>query len=468
MKANYLSFITLLLVLSASAQKSPEGIWEGKLNTGSFSLRLVLHLKNEGGQYKATMDSPDQGATGIEVNKTEIRGDSLVAEVTSIGGKLAGRFTSDSTFSGAWSQGMASLPLELKKVVQASKVARPQTPQPPYPYLSEDVTYYNKDKSIQYGATLTLPKGAGPFPAMILITGSGQQNRDEELFGHKPFAVIADYLTRQGYAVLRVDDRGVGQTTGNAELASSRDFANDVNVGLEYLKTRKEVAKNKLGMLGHSEGGMIAQIVAAERPDIAFVISLAGPGQKITDLMLDQGRAILSSSGLPAEAVDAYVDFQKKMVPAILNAPNDSIGKIIAKQIFAEWSKGKSKELIAATTGATQEKDVEDMVVAFRSPWMMYFMNYDPDPFIRKMKSKVLVLNGEKDIQVASKPNLDGWRASLTKSGVKSPEIIELKGLNHLFQHCTTCTVPEYAQIEETIAPEVLEVISKWLKANVK
>lgn len=469
MKQINLIVLCLLLGSFTYAQRAIEGAWEGKLNTGSFSLRLVFHLKKEGAGFKGTADSPDQGATDIPLSKVELKNDSLFMEVASINGKALGKLVNDSTFNGQWVQGMASLRLELKKVAAPSKISRPQTPQPPFGYQSEDVIYFNKDRSIQYGATITIPKkGSGPFPAMILITGSGQQNRDEELFGHKPFAVLADYLTKQGYVVLRVDDRGVGKTTGKADSATSKDFADDVNIGLNYLKGRKEVDKTKIGMLGHSEGGMIAQIVAAQRPDIAFVISLAGPGQKITELMADQGRAVMQSSGLSKQAVDAAAAFSGVLVPAIIKASSDSAARREAKEIFDAWAKQTPKEMVQATTGISTEKDLNDMVEVYRSPWMMYFFEYDPGPFIRKMGGKVLVLNGEKDIQVASKPNLAGWRALLAKSGVKKYDIIELKGLNHLFQRCKSCTVQEYAQLEETIAPETLEPIGDWLKTNVK
>jgi pimeloyl-ACP methyl ester carboxylesterase len=471
MKRISLFLVAVLAFTFSPAQKNIEGAWEGKLTIGNNSLRLVFHLKKEGDGFSGTMDSPDQGAKGIGLSKVELTNDTLLMEIASIGGKAIGRIVNDSTIHGKWVQGM-SLPLELKKVAAPSTVNRPQTPKPPFAYTSEDVVYHHPAKSIQYGATVTIPNGAGPFPAMILITGSGPQNRDEELLGHKPFAVLADYLTKQGYVVLRVDDRGIGQTTGKMDSATSRDFAEDVKVGLDYLKGRQEVEKTKIGMLGHSEGGMIAQIVAAERPDVAFVISLAGPGQKIDELMLEQNKAVMLAAGTPNEAVDEYLKLYKSLLPAIVYAPSDSTAKLAATVLFGQWMKAAPRKTVVMTTGVTSEKDIPNFVNRFtetlRSPWFTYFLQYDPGPFIRKMKAAVLVLNGEKDIQVASKPNLDGWRASLAKSGVKKYDIVELEGLNHLFQHCTTCTIAEYGQLEETFAPEALEAIGLWLKANVR
>jgi pimeloyl-ACP methyl ester carboxylesterase len=455
----------------SNAQKNIAGIWEGKLAVGATSLRIVLHIKNDSAGYSATMDSPDQGAKNIKTSGAVLRGDSLIVSVPAIGGKLSGLLQNDSTFTGEWFQG-TSVPLNLKKVAAASTVNRPQTPKPPFAYISEDVIYYNKDKSIQYGATLTMPKDAGPFPAMILITGSGQQNRDEELFGHKLFLVLADYITKKGYAVLRVDDRGVGQTTGDVKNATSKDFAGDVQMGLNYLKTRQEVDKTKLGLLGHSEGGMIAQIVAAERKNIDFVISLAGPGQKIIDLMAEQNAAILKSSGVSAQAADNYKPFYVALLSAVANAPTDTVAKRLASRLTNAWLATTpatiKNELFPEQSEAGRNAFIDGQVKLVRSPWFNYFIKYNPAPFIQKMRAKVLVLNGEKDIQVVPKQNLAAWKKWLQKSSVKKYDVIELKGLNHLFQHCTGCTVAEYGTLEETIAPEAMEVIGDWLKKNVK
>jgi uncharacterized protein len=471
MKKIYIVIGFLFTVSNSLAQKNIAGIWEGKLSTTNFSLRLVFHLTKNGNSYSGTMDSPDQGAKDMKLTNVQLLNDSLILEIGAIGGKAAGRLLNDSTFSGQWIQGV-SLPFSLKKVVAPSTVNRPQTPTPPFSYDSDDVIYYNKDKSIRFGATVTSPKGAGPFPAMILITGSGQQNRDEELFGHKLFAVLADHLTKNGYVVLRVDDRGTGQTTGTVATATSKDFAGDVMTGLDYLKGLPKVDKAKLGMLGHSEGGMIAQLVAAERPDIDFVIMLAGPGQKIIDLMADQNRAILEKRGLPSNAINSYVDLYKSLATVIAFAPSDTLAKLGAVPILEDWLKRTPKEIVDTTLGETANMDrqsvINEFTKAFRNPWFHYFIKYNPDEYVRKMKAKVLALNGEKDIQVLAKPNLAALKSSLQKSRSKKYDIIELKGLNHLFQHCISCTVDEYGKLEETIALEALETIATWLKTNVR
>lgn len=462
----------LLVAHAVGAQKSYDGAWQGKLQVSGTSLRLVIHLKSNGDAYTATMESPDQGAKGIPASSVTVTGDSLLLNVAAVGGKLTGRFTSDTTFSGQWLQGL-SLPLELKKLTNGEALAapkRPQTPKPPFPYRSEDLVYFNRNKSIQYGATLTAPQGAGPFPAFVLITGSGQQNRDEELFGHRPFAVLADYLTRKGYAVLRVDDRGVGQTTGGVATATSKDFAGDVMAAMDYLKTLPHVNRNKIGLLGHSEGGMIAQLVAAERGDVAFIVSLAGPGQKTIDLMAEQNRALLQKNGLSAGTVNHYVPLYKSLVLALANAPTDSAARMIAAPLLDQWLTTTPKAVADSLgiTNANKEDYLRNLARAVRSPWFRYFINYDPAPALQKVRAKVLALNGDQDIQVASAPNLAGLKASLQKGGNKNVEVKELKGLNHLFQRCQKCTVAEYAELEETFAPEALEVIGAWLEKNVK
>jgi pimeloyl-ACP methyl ester carboxylesterase len=474
MKKIGLLFISALCFHSSFGQKNIEGIWQGKLNVATTSIRLVVHIKKEAEKYLATMDSPDQGAKDIPFSTVWVEGDSVLMEMKAIGGKLSGRFTSDTTFSGRWFQG-TSLPLDLKKLAASEVLAemkRPQTPKPPFPYKSEDVVYTNKDKSIQYGATVTSPQGNGPFPALLLITGSGQQNRDEEIFGHKPFAVLADYLTRKGYVVMRVDDRGVGQTTGDVKKATSKDFAGDALVSLNYLKALPQVSKTKLGLLGHSEGGMIAQIVAAQRADVAFVIMLAGPGEKIIDLMGRQNKAVLQNTGLSEKAIDGYVDLYNSMGLVVALAPTDTAAKLAALPVLNNWLKKTPADVVAATTNIKTEGDKQTFITefakTFRAPWFNYFIKYNPDVYVQKMKAKVLALNGEKDIQVAPEQNLAGLKASLQKGGNKNFETMELKGLNHLFQHCQKCTVAEYGVLEETMAPEVLETIAQWLEKNVK
>lgn len=468
-------FSIFFLVGCLQAQENIAGTWEGKLNAGAVSLRIIFHINGQAGAYTATMDSPDQGAKGIPVGRVSRANDSLLLEVAAIGGKLSGKLASDTTFNGQWTQGGASLPLDLKKLGVGQSVAelkRPQTPKPPFPYESSDVVYYNKDRSIQYGATVTKPRGAGPFPALLLITGSGQQNRDEEIFGHKPFAIIADYLTRKGYLVLRVDDRGVGQTTGDVKSATTKNFADDAMVGLDYLKTLSDVDKTKIGLLGHSEGGMIAEMVAAQQKDIAFVVLLAAPGEPIIDLMTEQSRAVLQSSSMSQQQLESYLALRKSLSSAVSLVESDSAAHAAATTVVNDWLAKTPKDVALASTGIANDSSKQDFVnkavEMLYKPWWQFFFRYQPDVYVRKMNAKVLALNGDKDIQVFSKTNLPALKASLQKSPSKNFEVVELKGLNHLFQHCTKCTVAEYAELEETFAPEALQTIGTWLGKNVK
>ncbi|HEV7332212.1 MAG TPA: alpha/beta hydrolase [Flavisolibacter sp.] len=466
---------SLFLSLTSRAQKNIEGTWEGKLAVAGNTLRLVIHLKGQGGAYSATLDSPDQGAKGIPVSSVLSTGDSLHLEVAVARAKLSGRLINDSTLNGQWQQGGAAFPIELKKTTAGNNAAaaqkRPQTPQPPFPYDSKDVTYYNADRSIRFGATITKPFGGGSYPAVLLITGSGPQNRDEELFGHKPFAVIADDLTKRGFLVLRVDDRGVGQTTGDHGSATSKDFADDVKSGLAFLRSLPEVDETKIGLLGHSEGGMIAQMVGAEQNDLAFIVMLAAPGIPVTELMTLQNEAVLLAAGVDKEAVKAYLGLYRQLIAAIAFAPAEQAAKM-TRDIVDNWIKKTPKEKVLATTGISDEAGKQKWAAAFSKqaghPWFKHFLQYNPDVYLRKLKAKVLALNGEKDVQVTPSANLAGLRASLKKSPSPQYDIVELKGLNHLLQRCRQCTPQEYGELEETIAPEALEAIGTWLVKEVK
>jgi uncharacterized protein len=459
-----------LQAFCAGAQHRISGIWEGHLNVG-VPLLMDFRIQQDSGRLQVQMDVPDQGLKGMEASSAEAGADSLVIEIAKISGRYEGKRVSDSLFHGEWIQAGRRFPLDLKKVTALTIARRPQTPVPPFPYKAEDVVYANKDKSIQYGATLTIPPGKGPFPAILLITGSGQQNRDEEILQHKPFAVIADYLTRKGYLVMRVDDRGMGQTTGDVKSATSRDFANDAEVSLDYLKQRKEVDPKHIGLLGHSEGGMIAEMIAAERKDIDFIILLAAPGENIKKLMTDQNAAILSSVGMSKAYVSSYLDLYSKLLNIVPDAATVQEARQKALQVVNEWKAATAHNVVIATTGmyndSTTNAYVNNMVYFLYLPWFRYFIHFDPAPYLEKAHSHILALNGDKDVQVVAGPNLLAMEASLKKSPAKSREIKELKGLNHLFQHCTWCTVQEYGQLEETIAPGVLETIADWLERKV-
>lgn len=466
------TFLCLFFVGTILAQNHPKlsGTWEGKLNVGVV-LRLVFVFNDSAGIIRGTSYSPDQGNQPIPCSDISLKGDSINFSIPSLNVTFAGIFSNDSIISGKLTQGK-TFDLILLKVLKPSELHRPQTPHPPYSYRIEEVEYDNADKSLHYGATLSIPPGKGPFPALLLITGSGPQNRDEEIFGHKPFAVIADHLTKDGFAVLRVDDRGVGKSTGQFSTSTSADFAADVQNSLNYLKSRKEIDIKRMGMLGHSEGGMIAPLVASQRNDINFIVLLAAPGEKILKLMQEQNIAVLKSSGISKEAAESYGDLFGKMMSAVIETKNMTAAKEQMTLALNDWIKITSKNIVTLTTGitndSTQQQFLNGLGSSFSYEWLKYFLQFDPADYLKKLHCKVLALNGDKDLQVSSKSNLEGIRNALKESQSPSYDVKEIPGLNHLFQNCKTCTISEYGELEETFYPKVLDMISEWLNKNVR
>ncbi|HEX3821259.1 MAG TPA: alpha/beta fold hydrolase, partial [Candidatus Sulfotelmatobacter sp.] len=341
-------------------------------------------------------------------------------------------------------------PLVLKRLKDQAEIERrrPQNPTRPYPYREEEVHYDNKVQNVTLAATLTIPEGKGPFPGVVLITGSGPQDRDESLMGHKPFLVLSDYLTRHGIAVLRADDRGTGMSTGVFANATTADFATDAEAGIEYLKTRTEINPHKIGLIGHSEGGVIAPMVAARNKDVAFIVMMAGTGVPGDQVLEAQGEAISIANGTsPTEA--ARKAAKEKEILTLIETEKDD-----AKL---------EKELRDKMAGDIPEGQVGAQIKQATSPWFRYFLTYDPATALRKLTCPVLAIDGSLDKQVLPSQNLPAIRKALEEAGNKHFEIDELAGLNHLFQTAKTGSPAEYAEIEETIAPAALETISSWI-----
>ena len=459
---------SLLFTFHATAQPNIIGNWVGNLEAGTMKLRIVYRLFVKEGVMRCSMDSPDQGVRGVNVSDVSQTADSIWLGAGPM--VYRGRIVNDSTIDGVLQQGR-SFPLKLRRTDQVER-KRPQTPKAPFPYASNQVVYSNKDKSVTLGATITAPKDSQKHPAVLLISGSGQQNRDGEIMEHKPFAVIADYLSRKGYVVLRVDDRGIGKSTGDLSRATSADFAKDAGISLDYLKNRPEVDPQKIGVLGHSEGGMIASILAAERQDIAFVISMAGPGVANLQLLTEQNDALLEKRGIASDARKAYLKLYGNMLRAGMQKDSALELNAAINKVVSDWRTATSVSIVEQTTGIRDDSTQKSFASAFagqiRIPWFRYFIAYDPAPVIRKLSGKVLVINGAQDIQVSPKSNIAGWRNALGKSKVKSSKVVELPGLNHLFQKCTRCDVDEYGELEQTMAPEVLTLIGDWLDKEIK
>jgi uncharacterized protein len=428
-----------------------DGAWLGSLDAGAMKLRIVFHISNTEDGLMATLDSPDQGKNGITVTSVTRDGASLRLEVKSINGGFEGKISPDlSTVEGTWTQMGNPLPLTLKRVKDTSELERrrPQNPVKPYPYKEEEVSFDNKPAGITLAATLTSPQGKGPFPAVVLIAGSGQHDRDESIMGHKPFLVLADSLTRKGIVVLRADKRGCGKSTGNYATATTVDFAADADAGVAYLKTRPEVDPHRIGLIGHSEGGIVAPMAAAQNPDVAFIVMMAGSGVPGDEILVAQGMLISEAAGTSHEEAEKNATDEREVLQIVEHEKDDA---------------ALEKELREKLAGKITEAQLRAQIKTLASPWFRYFLTYDPATALRKVTCPVLALIGEKDLQVPPKQNLPVIRKALADGGNKNFEVDELPGLNHLFQTAKTGAISEYSEIEETIAPVALENIASWI-----
>ena len=428
-----------------------DGAWIGTVDTGAIKLRVVFRVMNTDEGLKATLDSPDQGVAGMPTSSVKRDGASLKIEVGTVGGVFEGTIAADlATINGKWSQGGATMPLLLKPLKDFAELdgKRPQVPVRPYPYREEEVTYENKQQNVTLAATLTIPQGKGPFPGVLLITGSGPQDRDERLMGHKPFLILSDYLTRHGIVVLRADDRGTGKSTGVFSQATTADFANDAEAGVVYLKTRAEVNPRKIGLVGHSEGGMVAPIVAARNKDVSFLVMMAGTAVPGDQVLVAQMEAIDRANGRDAASAAKNAAMQREVLRLVESEKDQAV---IEKEI---------REKVA---GALPEAQIGMEIRQFSSPWFRYFLTYDPATALRKVTCPVLAINGSLDKQVLPSQNMPVIRKALEEAGNRHFEIDELPGLNHLFQTAKTGSPVEYAQIEETMSPVALEKVGSWI-----
>lgn len=470
MKKLIFAVLTLALatfVISAQ-ERQIAGNWLGTLDVGGMKVRLVLKVaKGSGGGYTAKLDSIDQGAKDLAIDAITLAGDKVSLSAANLGMSYEGILNKDATeIDGTLKQGGAAGPLRFSRVAEVAMKKRPQDPVKPYAYAEEEVSYENTADKIKLAGTLTFPRGGGRFPAVLLITGSGSQDRDETISGHRPFLVLADHLTRNGFAVLRVDDRGIGGSGGNPMTATTQDYARDVEAGLAYLKTRKEIDPKQIGLIGHSEGAIIAPMVASRSKDVAFIVMLAGTGQTGKDVILTQLGLIQRASGVNEEGVKKAVAFQDKLLSIIISEPDnkragEKIGAMLAQE-KSGLSEAEAKEFARA------EADIKAQTAALLSPWYRSFISYDPRPALEKVKVPVLALNGESDLQVPSKENLAAISAALQKAGNKDVTVRSFPRLNHLFQTARTGLMSEYGEIDETISPGVLEAVTTWLRGHTR
>jgi uncharacterized protein len=463
MKNFILCAIAFLLTTTLKAQDIT-GQWNGVLDIKGTQLRLVFNITKTDNILSATMDSPDQGAKGIPT--TSVSFDNAVLKIAIANAKIdyEGKLGADNTITGTFKQGSMSLPLNLSKTkVEKITKAKPQEPTKPYPYYSEDVVFENTKDKITLAGTLTLPKKEGNYPVVVLISGSGPQNRDEEALGHKPFLVLADYLTRNGIGVLRYDDRGVAESKGNFQTATSQDFATDAEAAVNYLKTRKEVAK--IGLIGHSEGGIVAPMVVAKSKDVNFIVLLAGTGILGSDLLLLQTEAISKIEGESDENIKKIGAINKGAYALVTKSGNlDTLKKDLVNYLNVELKKLVGSKM----PDADFNQLVNAQASSLASPWMQFFIKYNPAPVLEDVKCPVLALNGANDRQVPSKINLEAIKNGLAKGNNKSVTIKELPNLNHLFQESATGAPSEYGKSEQTFSPTALAEITNWILGMVR
>jgi uncharacterized protein len=447
--------------LNTLSAQDVTGDWFGLLKIQSMQINVVFHIKHDGNGLAGTMDSPDQGAKGLPMSAVQF-GDSLLhVEMKNLNVVYDGKWLGD-RIEGLFKQNGMAIPLVFsREAAKMPVLTRPQEPRKPSPYYSEDVKFENSNSGISLAGTLTLPQKTGKFPVVILISGSGQHNRDGEMLGHKPFLVLADHLTKKGIAVLRYDDRGVGKSTGNFASAITTDFASDVSAAISYLLTRPEIDAKKIGLIGHSEGGLVAPMVAVERKEVGFIVLLAGPALPGEEILAKQSWLIGKANGLSDSLLANGEVVNRKIYAALKKQGSDDDIKLEVTSVI--------EDAVTALPGAQQPPIdkralfVSQKVSTVVTPWFRFFVSYDPAPTLSKLKCPVLALYGENDLQVPPKENAASIKTMLAKGKNKNFLVKELLGLNHLFQESKTGSPGEYGKIEQTFSPVAMTEISNWI-----
>lgn len=453
--------ILFCLLLNNIAFSQLAGEWKGILEIQGAKLRIVFHIQKAENEYSATFDSPDQNAYGLSIEKVIFNKPDVAIKIPMIGAIYNGKMNSNNNeIIGTFEQGGLSIPLNLELIEsESSKSDRPQTPKEPYPYFSKEVLIENTKDNIRLAGTLTLPDSIGKYPVAILISGSGPQDRDESIFGHKPFLVIADYLTKNGIGVLRFDDRGVGKSTGDFYSATTADFATDVKSCIQFLKTQKNVSPDKIGLIGHSEGGIIATMVAANNKDIAYIVLMAGSGISGEEIIYAQTEKMYQD--LDSHDIEKQVKLRRDLISVIKSETNKELARKNLEKIL-----NNNLDVLSLHPIQDTVQLINNTVTVFNSDWYRFFINYNPAEDLEKINCPVLALIGEKDIQVLPEQNLPAIEEALKKGGNNNYLVKEIQNVNHLFQTANTGKVNEYGEIEETISPNVLALISDWISSN--
>ncbi len=450
---------------AAAQAASAQGTWKGELKVPGRGLGMEFTFSQAAdGAWSGTLFVVGQTPQPLPFSRVTVDGSRLVAEASNIHATFEATLSADGkVLEGRWKQGMANLDLSMARQASASApvaaARRPQDPVAPFPYAEEEVRYVNPRGNITLAGTLTLPRRPGPHPAVVLITGSGAQNRDSELMGHRPFKVIADDLTRRGIAVLRVDDRGVGGSSGSVTDATSADFSHDVKAGLNFLKSRKDIDPKRIGLVGHSEGALIAPMAAAGNPDVAFMVLLAGQGMSGDAIIELQTDVINRKLGKTEAQLEAIRKLQREAL-AICAGPMSREEAAPKLRALLETQLPKDNPEAAEAMRAQFDMQVDAML----SRWYRYFLTADSVPYLRRVTCPVLALNGENDVQVPYRENLQGISKALSEAGNRDVTTKSLPKLNHLFQTSQTGMVDEYETIDETFAPVALKTMGEWLE----
>lgn len=453
-----ITFCLAISIIATISSQSIEGNWSGKLDVMGQSLPIVFNISKSDSAYTTTMDSPAQGAFGLPTSKTTVSGNKIEIVATNLAIFYQGKLEGD-TITGTFNQNGIPFTLTLRQSNEHA-LNRPQEPNPPFDYKIEEISFTNKVDDNTLSGTLTIPNTSDKHPAIVLIAGSGPNDRDESIFGHKPFLVLADYLTSNGYMVLRYDKRGVGSSTGRYETATTKHFADDASAAINYLKTRNDVDKSSIGIIGHSEGGTIATMIAANRSDIKFVVMLAAMGSKGIDIIMQQNETALKKQNIEQQNIDELLEITNHTLTNLSNwKGTDNDKTVLRDQLNLLWDKMP----LIMKLKMNKDQYIRSNLATMSSPWFREFIKIDPIHYLKKTNCPILALNGENDTQVIVSKNIELIDRALEESNKKYKTKVYPQ-LNHLFQESTTGSASEYGNIEQTISTEVLADIVEWIK----
>lgn len=459
-----LLFMLIFFITDLSAQSGPDGAYTGKLEIQGTSIEMIFEfVQDEQGSGKNCLLSiPQQNLSEFKADDCIVTDSNLIVSFNAFAAKFVGSLDEKGNIQGTWNQGGLVANLVLQPAEGGISAMRPQEPKPPFPYEIQEFAIPNPDApGVTLSGTLTKPLGEGPFPLVVLISGSGPQNRNSEIFGHKPFWVIADYLTKHGIGVFRYDDRGIGASTGNFQAATTADLASDTKAIVSALKKQEKRAQ-KIGLIGHSEGGIIAPIVANQSKDVDFLVLLAGPALPGDEILLAQTGLILEKSGTSPDGVRKQTDYARKVYDLVKQTPMDQPLDYDALKKLTKSFYDQADETIKSQYG-TYEKFYFTQSSAMSSPWMRYFITYDPAPALEQLNIPVFALYGSLDIQVPARENMEKMQEALAHLPEGKARILEVPGMNHLFQAADTGLPGEYGSIRETFNEGVLQSITSWI-----